>query len=70
MEFLKPAATALFLIAFLIGYIKWKLCAAVFAAWISENGYASPTNEDIKRLIKWVVHMRVKDVMNHYRPDS
>lgn len=62
MENLKTIGIALMTVAFLVGYIKWKLCATVLSAWIFENEYTPPTDEDMKRLIEWVVRRKIKDI--------
>ena len=49
------------LIVLMINCVRWKVCSAVFAAWIAENNYAQPTRDDITRLIKWVVRKRIQD---------
>lgn len=48
-----------------INWIMWRICSAVLAAWISENEYAPPSNDDYIRLIKWVVRKRFESFKRH-----
>nr|DAF01606.1 MAG TPA: hypothetical protein [Caudoviricetes sp.] len=56
---------AVVVIVSIINWIRWKVCSAVLAAWISENNYAPPERDDITRLIKWVVRKRIQDFIGH-----
>ena len=49
--------TLVIVIAILVRfYFKWKLTAHVLAAWIAENNYTPPDDDDCNRLKEWVVH--------------
>lgn len=39
---------------------KYKLTATILSAWIVENGYAPPTDEEVRSLTKGAMHHMFK----------
>lgn len=47
-------------ILFLYLWWKWKIAAAVLAAWMAEKNIAPPEKDDYERLQRWVVRKWLK----------
>lgn len=45
-----------------IALISQKLAVEACVAWMVENNYKTPTNEDVKRLIGWCVRKHLEDL--------
>lgn len=56
MNFALCAASILFLYL----WWKWKIAAAVLAAWMAEKNVAPPEKDDCERLQRWVVQKWLK----------
>jgi succinate dehydrogenase hydrophobic anchor subunit len=45
-----------------IGLISQKLAVEACVAWMVENNYDTPTNEDVNRLVVWCVKKHLEDL--------
>lgn len=51
------------IVVLVIVFISHKLALEACVAWMIENNYNTPTNEDVKRLIGWCVRKHLGDLL-------
>lgn len=54
----------LFIIAILgVSLISTKIGLTAYVAWMEENNFQQPSDEDMKRLIEWCVKKYIQDLL-------
>ena len=51
------------IVILLILLISTKIGLTAYVAWMEENGFQQPSNEDMKRLIEWCAKKYIQDFL-------